>query len=93
MEIDHEIISTVILLPLIPEWLVSVTTKVCTQSTGKRLSQACPGKSVVRLTDRRDMTIAADWDRLTDRCHMTIAVDWDVKQQTKQTYKERENYY
>ena len=32
------------------------------------ISQACPGKSVVRLTDRLDMT---------------IAVDWDVKPQTK----------
>ena len=26
------------------------------------LSQACPEKSVVRLTDRLDMTIAVDWD-------------------------------
>ena len=33
------------------------------------LTEACPGKSVVRLTDSLDMT---------------IAVDWDVKPQTKQ---------
>ena len=25
------------------------------------LSQACPGNSVVRLTDRLDMSIAVDW--------------------------------
>ena len=42
--------------------------KVCAQSTGYPLSQACPGKSMVRLTDR---------------LNMTIAVDWDVKSQTK----------
>ena len=36
--------------------------KVCAQNTGKPLSQAYPGKSVVRLTDRQDMTIAVDWD-------------------------------
>ena len=44
--------------------------KVCAQSTGYRLVQACPGKTVVRLTDRGAMA---------------IAVDWDVKQQNKQT--------
>ena len=44
--------------------------KVSAQSTGERLIQACPAKSVVRLTDRLDMT---------------IAVVWDIKQQTKQT--------
>ena len=26
------------------------------------LSQACPGKGVVRSTDRLNMTIAVDWD-------------------------------
>ena len=31
-------------------------------STSKLLSQACPGKSVVRWTDRPDMTIAVYWD-------------------------------
>ena len=42
---------------LIQEGLLSVT------STGfKPLSQACPGKSVVRLTDLLDMTIAIDLD-------------------------------
>ena len=37
--------------------------KVCAQITGKPLVQACPGKSVVRLTDRPTMTIAVDLGR------------------------------
>ena len=42
------------LIVLIPDlcplsyFVVSVQTKVCAQSTGQPLSQACPGKSVVR---------------------------------------------
>ena len=36
--------------------------KVCAQSTGSPLSQACPGKSEVRLTDHTDMAIAVDWN-------------------------------
>ena len=46
VEADHEIISTVILLlPLIQEWLLPVTSeRMCTKSS-------LPGKSVVRLTD------------------------------------------
>ena len=46
-DIDHEIISMVILLlPLIQEGL-SVT-KIKYRSAGQLLSQACPGKSVAR---------------------------------------------
>ena len=75
VEIDHEIFSTVILLPLIQEGLLSVT---CTCKLNyvhlklvNRLVKAClREKSVVRLTDHLDMT---------------IAVDKDVKPQTKQT--------
>ena len=37
--------------------------KVCAQITGKPLVQACPGKSVVRWTDRPAMTIAVDLGR------------------------------
>ena len=60
VEIAHEIISMVILLlQLIQEGMLSVTSKKA-QSTA--LSQACPGKSVVRWTDCPDMTIAVDWD-------------------------------
>ena len=53
MEIDHEIISTVILLPS-PESFkkgcCQLQAKVCVQSTGTGflLVQACPGKSVDR---------------------------------------------
>ena len=45
VEIDHEIISTVILLLLlIQEGLLSVTSEVCAQITSEPLSQAWPGK-------------------------------------------------
>ena len=37
--------------------------KVCAQITGKPLAQACPGKSVVKWTDRPAMTIAVDMGR------------------------------
>ena len=51
VEIDHEIISTVILLPSAESFKKSccqLQAKVCARSTGKLLVQACPGKSVVR---------------------------------------------
>ena len=50
VEIDHEIISTIILLPSAESFkkgCCQVQTKVCAQKTGKLLVQACPGKSVV----------------------------------------------
>ena len=50
VKIDHEIISTVILLPY-PESFkkgcCQLQTKVCARSTGYLLVQACLGKSVV----------------------------------------------
>ena len=51
VEIDHEIISTVILLPsadLFKKGCCQLQAKVCARITGKPLVQACPGKSVVR---------------------------------------------
>ena len=51
VEIDHEIISTVILLPSADSFkkgCCQLQAKVCTQITGYPLLQACPGKSVVR---------------------------------------------
>ena len=51
MEIDHEIISSVILLPSTESFkkgCCQLQTKVFAHSTGYRLVQACPGKSVVR---------------------------------------------
>ena len=51
VEIDHEIISTVILLPSAESFkkgCCQLQAKVCARSTGKLLIQACPGKSVVR---------------------------------------------
>ena len=61
MVIDHDIISTAILhLPLIQEGLLSVTSvSMCTKYR-LTVSQACPGKRVVRSTDYPDMTLAVD---------------------------------
>ena len=50
VEIDHEIISTVILLhtaDLFKKGCCQLQAKVCAQITGQPLAQACPGKSVV----------------------------------------------
>ena len=50
LETDHEIISTVILLPSAESFkkgCCQLQAKVCALSTGKPLVQACPGKSVV----------------------------------------------
>ena len=51
MEIDHEIISTVILLPSADSFkkgCSQLQAKVCARITGYPLAQGCPGKSVVR---------------------------------------------
>ena len=51
VEIDHEIISTVILLPsadLFKKGCCQSQAKVCARITGYPLVQACPGNSVVR---------------------------------------------
>ena len=51
VEIDHEIISTVILHPSAESFkkgCCQLQAKVCARSTGELLVQACPGKSVVR---------------------------------------------
>ena len=74
VEIDHEIISTTILLlsaDSFKKGCCQLQAKVCAQITGYPLVQTCPGKSVVRWTGRPPMT---------------IAVDWDVKQQNKQKF-------
>ena len=66
VEIDHEIFSTVILLPSADSFkkgCCQLQAKVYAQITGYPLVQACPGKSVVRTTDRPAMTIAVDLGR------------------------------
>ena len=66
VEIDHEIISTVILLPSADSFkkgCCQLQAKVCARITGYPLVQACPEKSVVRWTDRPAMTIAVDLGR------------------------------
>ena len=69
VEIDHTIFSMDILfllliqeLLMIQELLIWLQAKGCAHSTGQPLSQACTGKSVVRLTERLDMTTAVDWN-------------------------------
>ena len=56
VEIDHEMISTVITLPSAD----SFKKGCCARTTGLPLVQACPGKSVVRCPA---MTIAVDLGR------------------------------
>ena len=66
VEIDREMISTVILLPSADSFkkgCCQLQAKVCARITGRRLVQACPGKSVVGWTDRPAMTIAVDLGR------------------------------
>ena len=51
VEIDHEIISRVILLPSADSFkkgCCQLLANVCARITGLQLVQACPGKSVVR---------------------------------------------
>ena len=51
VEIDHEIISMVILLPSAESFkkgCCQLQAKVFARSTGQLLVQVCPGKSVVR---------------------------------------------
>ena len=51
VEINHEIISTVFLLPSADSFkkgCSQLQAKVCARITGYPLVQACPGKSVVR---------------------------------------------
>ena len=66
MEFDHEIISTVILLPSAESFkkgCCQLQAKVCARSTGYPHVQACPGKSVDRWTDHPAMTVAVDLGR------------------------------
>ena len=74
VEIDHEIISTVILLPSADSFkkgCCQLQAKVCARITGYPLVQACPGKSVVRRTDRPAMTIAVDLGRKATKTNKT----------------------
>ena len=55
VEIGHEIISTALHPPVVSYWRKNV-------HLVNRLGLSLPSKSVVRLTDRLDMTVAIDWD-------------------------------
>ena len=69
VEIDHEIISTAILLPSADSRRVVVGYKreYVHKVLVIRFVQLAQEKSVVRCTDRPDLTIAVDWDI----CHQT----------------------
>ena len=69
VEIDYEI--TFMAIPLIQEGLLSDKRKCVHDVLVNRLTQPAHEKSVIRWTDRPDMT---------------KAVDWDVTHQTTQTY-------
>ena len=72
VEIYYEIFSMVILLiPLIHQWLVSVTSE-------SMWTKYLLTNRLVKLANENNVV------RLTDRFYMTIAVGWDVKPQTKQ---------
>ena len=74
VKVDYEIFSAVILhLQLIQERLLSVTRESMCTNYWLPLSEACPGKCVVRLNDH---------------LYMIIAVDWDIKPQTKPKSKQ-----
>ena len=64
VEIDHEIISTVILLPSAESFknCTQLQAKLCAWNTGSSLPRKT-GKKVVRWTDRPAMTIAVDLGR------------------------------
>ena len=64
MEIDHEIISTAILLPSahLRRVVVSYKRKYVHEVLVNRFVKLAQEKSVVRLTGRPDMTIAVYWD-------------------------------
>ena len=82
VEIDHEIISTVILLPSAESFkkgCCQLQAKVCPWSTGQLLVQACPGKSVVRRSDRSSMTIAVVLGHKATKQTKTRWVSYDIK--------------
>ena len=67
MEIDHEIISTAILLP----------------SADSRRVVSYKRKSLHEVLVKRLVKLAQEKSMVSAHRHMTIAVDWAVKNQTK----------
>ena len=70
VEIDHEIISTVILLPSAESFMkgcCQLQAKVCARLLVNCLFKLAQEKSVVRWTDRPAMTIAVDLGRKTNK--------------------------
>ena len=75
VEIDHEIISTVIRLPSAESFMkgcCQLQAKVCARLLVNCLFKLAQEKSVVRLTDRPAMTIAVDLGRKATKTNKTI---------------------
>ena len=72
IEIDHEIISTAILIPSADSRRVAVSYK-------EKYVHKVLGNCLVKLAKEKSVV------RRTDRPNMTIAVFWDVKKKNKQT--------
>ena len=85
VEIDYEIVSTVILLlPLIQEGLLSPSSTdsrriIVSYMYKQKYVQKVLVKGIVKLAQEKSVV------RSTVHLDMTIAVDWGVKHQTKQT--------
>ena len=79
MEIDREIISTVILLSSADSFkkgCCQLQAKVCARITGQLLAQACPGRSVVWWIDCPAITIAVDLGHKETK--QTIILNFDA---------------
>ena len=79
--ISYPVWSVILLVILLPsadsfkKGCCQLQAKVCARITGLPLVQACPGKSVVRWTDRPAMTIAVDLGRKAPKQTKNIQSD------------------
>ena len=79
VEIDHEIISTVILLPSAESFMkgcCQLQAKVCARLLVNCLFKLVQEKSVVRWTDRPAMTIAVDMGRKATKTNKQTKCAW-----------------
>ena len=85
VEIDHEIISTVILLPSTESFMkgcCQLQAKVCAQLLVNCLFKLAQEKSVVRWTDRPAMTLAVDLGRKATK-QTNKQIYWNLLIKTK----------
>ena len=85
VEIDHEIISTVILLPSAESFMkgcCQLQANVCARLLVNCLFKLAQEKSVVRWTDRPAMTIAVDMGRKATKTNK----QWETERRHKTIY-------